>query len=84
MDKQNFIGMGQNPDPDVPDIPLGLGMALFQETDARQFFENLSDAGKTRVIRYVQSGNVTGDDAEAKILTAVDGLKRHDTAFTGQ
>ena len=77
----NFIGMGRNPDPDVPDIPLGLGMALFQDAKARDFFEGLSDQMKTDVINYVQNGNATGEDAKRKIASAMEGLRNNTINF---
>ena len=77
----NFIGMGNNPDPAHLDIPLGFGMALFQEAVARRNFENLSNDRKDDVVRYLQSGNVTGQDAKEKIETAVENLKNNNTGF---
>ncbi len=77
--KDRFIGMGHNPNPNVPDIPLGLGMALFQEQSARSAFENLSDGEKTRLIGYIQS-SATGEDARHRINTTVENLKNN-TAF---
>lgn len=80
---KDFIGMGNNPNPNVPDIPLGLGMALFQEAEARKNFEALSDSQKTKVINYVQSGNATGGDAKDKIMGAVEKLKNNSFDFYG-
>jgi len=81
MDKHSdFIGMGHNPNQGVPDIPMGLGMALFQDSAARDTFEHLSDAQKTKLIRYVQS-SVTGDDAKNHIHTAVERLRDGDKSF---
>jgi hypothetical protein len=76
-----FIGMGANPEPGVPDIPLGLGMALFQDAQARGNFENLSAAQKTGVIKYIQTGNVTGNDAKMKIRNAVKNLRSNNIDF---
>jgi hypothetical protein len=81
MDNKNFIGMGHNPNPNVPDIPLGFGMALFKAPEARQNFENLSDDEKTRLIGYIQSNNATGQDAKHKIATAVENLKKGNRSF---
>lgn len=80
-ENQSFIGIGPNPDPNVPDIPLGLGMALFQDQDARNCFEGLNDSQKTQVINYVQTGNVTGYDARNKIDNAVSKLRNHTLDF---
>lgn len=77
---QGFIGMGHNPNPEVPDIPLGLGMALFQDAQARTFFENLSNDEKTRLIKYIQS-SVSGEDAKHRIYTAVSNLRNSDKSF---
>ena len=81
INKNDFIGMGHNPNPEVPDIPLGLGMALFQTPEARSSFENLSNEDKTRLINYVQSNNSSGIDAKQKIYSAVDNLKNGNTSF---
>lgn len=78
---RNFIGIGHNPNPGVPDIPLGLGMALFQEAEARSYFESLSDEEKTSIIRYVQEGNVTGEDARHKVTSAIENLKNNSINF---
>ena len=71
----NFIGLGQNPNPNVPDLPIGFGMALFQDTQARQTFENLTDAQKTQVIRRIETGNATGEDAKQKISQTIESLR---------
>jgi len=78
----DFIGMGANPNPNVPDLPLGLGMALFQESAARDAFGRLTDAQKAAVIRYVQD-SATGDDAKAHIRTAVERLRDGNISFLG-
>ena len=77
---KDFIGMGRNPDSGAPDIPLGLGMALMQESDARKNFENLSNADKTRIISYIQSA-ASGYDAKHRITIAVDNLKHNNSTF---
>lgn len=81
MNNKSFIGMGNNPNPGVPDIPLGFGMALFQNPEARRNFENLSDDEKARLIGYIQSNNSTGRDAKQKISTAVENLKNGNNSF---
>ena len=73
--------MGPNPDPQTPDIPLGLGMALFQQSQARNFFEALTPADKTKVISYVQSDNKTGDDALYKIDNAIEKMNGNSLDF---
>ncbi len=81
MNEDNtFIGMGRNPNPNVPDIPVGFGMELMQNSDARANFESLSDGEKTRLIAYIQGG-VTGDEAKQRIYTAIDKLNKADFSF---
>ena len=43
--------------PNKPDLPLGLGMALAQNQDAMTRFVALSDEGKRRVIEQTHSVN---------------------------
>lgn len=70
---RNFIGAGKNPNPNVPDIPLGLGMALAQNPQAMNAFGQLSDGQKTNLIHGIQ-GAVTGGDAKARIHQAISDL----------
>ena len=72
----DFIVMGRDPNPNVPDIPLGFGMALMQEAEARNRFEHLNDSQKTRLIHYIKD-NATGREAKGKIADVVEQLK-HD------
>jgi uncharacterized protein YdeI (YjbR/CyaY-like superfamily) len=81
MNDKNFIGMGHNPNPNVPDIPEGFAMALLQEPDARASFQNLSDEEKTNVIRYIQNNNLTGTDAKNKISNAIKNLNNSSIDF---
>lgn len=81
MQGKSFIGMGHNPNPKVPDIPMGFGMALFKTPEARHNFENLSDEEKTKLIGYIQSNNATGSDARQKITSAVENLKNGNSSF---
>ncbi len=74
-DNKAFIGMGHNPNPRVHDIPVGFGMELMMNADARSAFEKLGDEQKNRLISYIQGG-VTGDDAKHRVLTAVDSLAK--------
>ena len=71
---ETFIGMGKNPNPGVPDIPLGFGMELAQNPKAASAFGNLSDERKTQLIRHIQ-GAATGDDAKARVTGAISGLE---------
>ena len=68
-----FIGIGKNPDPNVPDLPLGFGMALAQNEKAVSAFGALSDQEKTDLIKSIQ-GAGTGDDAKQRITDAVNRL----------
>ena len=80
LEDSAFIGTGRNPNPNVPDLPIGLGMMLAQNADAMTFFGQLSDTEKTRLISYVQSGH-TGRDAENRIAEAVQRLGNGDNNF---
>ncbi len=82
MNDKNFIGLGHNPNPNVPDIPEGFGSELSKEPEARTYFENLSDIEKTNVIRYIQSNNLTGDEARNKISNVIKSLKNNTSDFT--
>lgn len=73
MSENTFIGIGKNPNPNVPDLPLGLGMALAQTPSAMERFSNLSDEEKTQLINYIQS-SVTGEDAKHRISETVQQL----------
>ncbi len=68
-----FIGIGKNPNPNVPDLPLGFGMALAQNSNAQSAFGALSDGEKTEIINGIQ-GAATGDDAKRRIADAVSRL----------
>ena len=64
----------------VPDMPLGLGMALMQTLPANNFYASLSNGEKTKVISYIQA-STSGDDAKARIRTAVESLSNADKGF---
>ena len=82
MDSNNFIGLGHNPNPNVPDIPEGFGAALSKEPEAQYYFNSLSDMQKTDVINYIQSNNAAGDDARSKIDKIVNNLKNRNFDFS--
>ena len=82
MNDNGFIGLGQNPNPNVPDIPEGFGVALFNDAEARHFFESLNDVQKTNVIRHIQSNNMTGEQARNKIDNVVKSLRNNTVDFT--
>ena len=82
MDEQKgFIGMGHNPNPNVPDIPLGFGIALLENAGARSYFESLSDEQKTKVINHIHDGNKTGQDARRKINETLESLEKRNINF---
>ncbi len=80
MDNHSFLGMGKNPDPNVSDIPVGFGMELMQNADARSNFEHLSDQQKNSLIAFIQGG-LTGIEAKNRIATAVSCLANGDLSF---
>lgn len=81
MDDKNFIGLGHNPNPNVPDLPEGFGAALSKEPEAHYYFDNLSNIQKTNVISYIQSNNATGYDARNKINDTINNLKNKQIDF---
>lgn len=81
MSDANFIGLGHNPNLNVPDIPEGFGAALSKEPKAHHFFDSLSIVQKASVIQYIQSNNATGDDAKNKIIDVVTSLKNNSLNF---
>lgn len=82
MNDKNFVGMGHNPNPNVPDLPEGFAMALLQEPDARDRYETLNDRQKAKVICYIQSNNESGYEAKEKINIAINSLKNNNLGFT--
>lgn len=70
---ENFIGIGKNPNSNVPDIPLGLGMELAQSPQAMDAFGRLTNEQKTQMIRHIQA-STTGDEAKERITQAVNSL----------
>lgn len=81
MSDADFIGLGHNPNHDVPDIPEGFGAALSKEPEAHHYFDSLSVVQKASVIQYIQSNNETGDDARNKINNVVTSLKNNSLDF---
>ncbi|MCL2512529.1 MAG: YdeI/OmpD-associated family protein [Oscillospiraceae bacterium] len=76
MEENNFIGIGHNPG--GPDLPLGLGMQLAQDPQAMDAFGKLTKQQKTDMISYIQQ-SVTGEDAENRIISAVNRLRDEQT-----
>ena len=81
MNNNNFIGLGHNPNSNVPDIPEGFGAALSKEPEAQYYFSCLSDTQKTDLINYLQNNNETGDGARSKIEKVVHNLKNRNFDF---
>jgi uncharacterized protein YdeI (YjbR/CyaY-like superfamily) len=71
MANSPFIGTGHNPE--GVDLPLGFGMRLAQEPRAMDTFGILDEAGKARVVSYIQAAT-NGDEAKNRIETAVNSL----------
>lgn len=46
---------------DGEDIPLGLGVALSQDADIKNYFENLTDSQKQRIITNTHQVNTVQD-----------------------
>ena len=72
--RDNFIGMGANPNPNVPDIPMGFGMELMQNPKAMDRFGKLTDEEKTALIKVIQGGS-TGEEAERRVADAIERLE---------
>ena len=77
---QPFVGLGNNPESGEPDIPIGLGLAIFENKQALDTFGRLSADQKRSVIGYVQGG-VSGDEAKLRIRNAVNQLAQNDLQF---
>ena len=75
-----FVGMGRNPDPEMPDIPIGLGMHIADNPAAMASFSKLDKEQKKQLIHYVQSAG-TGEDASRRIRKAVDSLAQGTTLW---
>lgn len=71
MDKVPFIGTGHNPE--GPDLPLGFGMHLMQDSQAVENFGKLNSYEKKKVIDYVQDVH-TGNEAKEHIAHAISCL----------
>ena len=78
MDQGTFIGVG--PNPEGPDLPLGLGMQLAQNPKAMAVFGKMSKAEKAALVRHVQSA-ITGEGAESLMEDAINQLSENKTHF---
>lgn len=81
MNDNSFVGIGHSPNPNVPDLPLGFGMRLMENAQARANFENLTNEKKTAVIDYIQH-STTGDDAKYRIAHSIENLQNGNYNFT--
>ncbi len=70
MDKPNFF----------KEMPIGLAMSLGMNEFAMDFYSGLDTNTRDRIKKYVQNSS-TGDEAKAKIHTAVKNLEKHDLNF---
>lgn len=59
----------------APELPLGLGMALAQNTDALNRFGALTAERQSALVSYIQSAT-TGNDAKARIENVVRDLSQ--------
>ncbi len=80
MEDYVFVGIGKNPDPSGLDMPLGFGMALYQNSSALHCFAALSQQQRNDIIRYIE-GAKTGDNAKKRIDTAVKNLNHRNINF---
>lgn len=72
MNHDVWVGMG--PNPDGPDLPLGLGMRLAQDPMALSTFGKMTNEQKNDLIAYIQAAT-TGDDVKQRITEALNRLR---------
>ena len=80
MKDKVFVGIGKNPDPAGLDMPLGFGMALYQNSNALHCFAALSQDERNNIIRYIENSK-TGEEAKNRIDNAVSNLNKRNTKF---
>lgn len=80
MEDKVFVGIGKNPDPSGLDMPIGFGMALYQNSDALHCFAALSQEERNNIIKYIEASN-SGEDARKRIDTAVSNLNKRNPKF---
>ena len=80
MENKVFVGLGKNPDPGGLDMPMGLGMELYQNKNALHFFAALSQDERNRIIRYVDA-STDGKDTKRRIDNAIENLNRRNVDF---
>lgn len=80
MEDKVFVGIGKNPDPSGLDMPIGFGMALYQNSTALHCFAALSQEQRNNIIKYIEDSK-TGDDARKRIDNAVSNLNKRNLNF---
>lgn len=80
MNDRVFVGLGKNPDPNGLDMPIGLGMELYQNKTALHYFAALSQEERNAVIKYVEGGK-TGSEAKSRVNSAITNLKHRNIDF---
>lgn len=80
MEGKVFVGIGKNPDPAGLDMPIGFGMALYQNSNALHCFAAISQEERNGIISYIESAK-TGDEARKRINTAVENLNHRNIRF---
>ena len=80
MEDKVFVGIGKNPDPSGLDMPIGFGMALYQNSSALHCFAALSQEQRNNIIKYIEDSK-TGDDARKRIDNAVSNLNKRNLNF---
>lgn len=80
MEDKVFVGIGKNPDPSGLDMPLGLGMALYQNSDALHCFAAISQEERNGIISYIESAK-TGNETKNRIDNAVKNLNKRNIRF---
>ena len=80
MEEKVFVGLGKNPDPAGLDMPIGLGMELYQNKNALHTFAALSQNERNDIIRYIEASE-NGDDAKKRINNAVENLNKRNLDF---
>lgn len=80
MKEKVFVGLGKNPDPGGLDMPIGLGIELYQNTSALNYFVALSQDERNDIIRYIENSS-DGKDAKNRINNAVSNLNKRNIEF---
>ena len=78
MENKSFVGIG--PNPEGPDLPLGLGMNLMADPKAREAFDKMTNSQKESLIGYLQSA-ASGEEAESRMAHAIKMLRDNEIQF---